>query len=118
MKRIILLITIIAALTVTAKAQSIDTTVKTITACKIQPVKANITDSLNSTHLGIKLISDDLKETAVVYWQLIDSKGNKTIEGNYTVTGTEYSQWCRNGYDCNLWLFFIVGRFYKFTFIQ
>ncbi len=101
-----------------ANAQVIDTTITSISAVKITPVKAQVTDSLNSTHLGVKVISDDLKSTATLYWVLLMSNGAKSIEGNYVIQGEEYADWCNNSTPCNLWPFVLVGRKYGFTFIN
>ena len=118
MKKSILIALISFFFLLNADAQKIDSTVTGITACKIQPIKGNFTDTTMSVYLGIRIIADNLKDNATLYWMLMDSTQRKTLDGNYTVTGTEYTQWCTNGYDCNLWLFFIVGRFYKFTFVN
>ena len=101
----------------TINAQTIDTTVTSIVACKITPIKANFTDSLMSTHLGIRVISDDLKSTATLYWVLLMSNGQTSTQGNYTIQGQEYSDWCYNGTPCSLWPFVLVGRNYGFNFI-
>jgi hypothetical protein len=99
-------------------AQTIDTTVTSISAVKIQPIKAQFTDSLMSTHLGIRVISDDLKSTATLYWVVLMSNGAKSIDGNYLMEGKEYTDWCNNSTPCNLWPFVLVGNKYGFTFIN
>ena len=101
-----------------ANAQTIDTTVTSISAVKIQPIKAQFTDSLNSTHLGVRVIADDLKSNATLYWVLLMSNGVVSIQGNYTIQGQEYTDWCNNSTPCNLWPFVLVGRKYGFTFIN
>jgi len=101
-----------------ANAQTIDTTITTISAAKIQPIKAQFTDSLNSTHLGVRVIADDLKSNATLYWVLLMSNGAVSIQGNYTIQGQEYTDWCNNATPCNLWPFVLVGRKYGFTFIN
>lgn len=101
-----------------ANAQVVDTTVTSIVACKITPIKANYTDTLMSTHLGIRVIADDLKSTATLYWVLLLSNGQTSTQGNYTIEGQEYDDWCDNGTPCNLWPFVLVGRKYGFTFIN
>ena len=101
-----------------ANAQTIDTTVTSISAVKIQPIKAQFTDSLNSTHLGVRVIADDLKSNATLYWVLLMSNGVVSIQGNYTIQGQEYTDWCNNTTPCNLWPFVLVGRKYGFTFIN
>ena len=99
-------------------AQTIDTTVTSIVACKIQPIKAQFSDSLMSTHLGIRVIADDLKTTATIYWELLMSNGAVSVNGNYTIYGQEYTDWCNNSTPCNLWPFVLVGRKYNLTFIE
>lgn len=101
-----------------ANAQTIDTTITSISAVKIQPIKAQFTDSLNSTHLGVRVIADDLKSNATLYWVLLMSNGAISVQGNYTIQGQEYSDWCNNSTPCNLWPFVLVGRKYGLTFIN
>lgn len=99
-------------------AQTIDTTVTSIVACKIQPIKAQFSDSLMSTHLGIRVIADDLKTSATLYWELLMSNGAVSVNGNYTIEGQEYTDWCNNSTPCSLWPFVLVGRKYNLTFIE
>ena len=101
-----------------ASAQVVDTTITSIVACKIQPIKANYTDSLMATHLGVRVIADDLKSTATLYWVLLLSNGSTSTQGNYTIQGQEYEDWCNNGKPCNIWPFVVVGRKYSLTFIN
>lgn len=104
------------ALSLGVKAQVVDTTVTSIVACKIVPVKAQYTDSLNSTHLGVRVIADDLKTSATLYWVLLMENGVTSIQGNYTIQGQEYADWCNNSTPCNLWPFVVVARKYNLTF--
>ena len=97
-------------------AQTIDSTVTSIVACKIQPIKAQFSDSLMSTHLGIRVIADDLKTSATLYWELLMSNGAVSVQGNYTITGNDYAEWCVNTTPCILWPFVLIGRNYGFTF--
>ena len=99
-------------------AQTIDTTVTSISAVKIQPIKAQFSDSLMSTHLGVRVIADDLKTTATLYWELLMSNGAVSVNGNYTIQSQEYTDWCNNSTPCNLWPFVLVGRKYNLTFIE
>jgi hypothetical protein len=99
-------------------AQTIDTTVTSISAVKIQPIKAQFSDSLMSTHLGVRVIADDLKTTATIYWELLMSNGAVSVNGNYIIYGQEYTDWCNNSTPCNLWPFVLVGRKYNLTFIE
>jgi hypothetical protein len=103
-----------------ANAQTIDSTVTSITAVYIQPIKAQFTDSLMSTNLGVRVISDDLKTTATLYWCLLMSNGVVSVQGNYTMTGADYTAWCAasNPVPCNIWPFTVVGRVYNLTFIN
>lgn len=114
MKRIFLLIALFFVCKL--QAQTVDTTVTSIVAVKIQPIKAQFTDSLNSTHLGIRVISDDLKSTATLYFMLLMSNGAKSIDGNYIIQGQEYTDWCNNSTPCNLWPFVLVANKYGLTF--
>lgn len=116
MKKAIVFLFLLAFKTI--NAQTIDTTITSISAAKIQPIKAQFTDSLQSTHLGIRVIADDLKSSATCYWVLLMSNGAVSIQGNYTITGQEYADWCNNQTPCNLWPFVLVGRNYGFTFIN
>jgi hypothetical protein len=99
-------------------AQTIDSTVTSISAVKIQPIKAQFSDSLMSTHLGVRVIADDLKTTATLYWELLMSNGAVSVNGNYTIQSQEYTDWCNNSTPCNLWPFVLVGRKYNLTFIE
>ena len=101
------------------KSQTIDTTVTSITAVYIQPIKAQFTDSLLSTHLGVRVIADDLKSSATLYWELLTSAGTVSVVGNYTMQGEDYAAWCNpsNPIACNIWPFTVVGRVYNLTFI-
>ena len=100
-------------------SQTIDTTVTSITAVYIQPIKAQYTDSLMSTHLGVRVISDDLKSTATLYWCLLMSNGAISVQGNTSLTGADYTAWCAasNPVPCNIWPFTVVGRIYDLTFV-
>jgi hypothetical protein len=102
------------------KSQTIDTTVTSITAVYIQPIKAQFTDSLMSTNLGVRVIADDLKTTATLYWCLLMSNGAVSVQGNYTMQGAEYTAWCAssNPVPCNIWPFTIVGQAYNLTFVS
>jgi hypothetical protein len=99
-------------------AQTIDSTVTSISAVKIQPIKAQFSDSLMSTHLGVRVIADDLKTTATLYWELLMSNGSVSVNGNYTIQGQDYTNWCNNSTPCNLWPFVLVGNKYGLTFIN
>lgn len=114
MKKTIFIFSILFAFK--AQAQVIDSTISDIAAVKIQPFKAKFSDSLNSTHLGIRVVSDDLKSTATLYWVIKQSNGVKSVEGNYILEGQEYEDWCNNNVACNLWPFVVVANKYGLTF--
>lgn len=111
-KTIILLAAILIGYT--AQSQVIDTTVTSITACKIDKVKAKFTDKGDVTHLGIRVISDDLRTSATLLYVFLLSDGTNSLEGNYTVSGNEYKNWNRNV----LKLFDYVGKALKLTFVK
>jgi|GEM_PF-3290262 len=116
-KLVILLVVMFCGLA--GKSQVIDSTVTSIAAVYIQPIKAQYTDSLMSTHLGVRVIADDLKSTATLYWELLMSNGAVSVNGNFTMQGADYAAWCNpsNPVSCNIWPFTVVGRAYKLTFI-
>ena len=114
MRKIFVLFSILCACQL--NAQTIDTTITSIVAVKLVPFKAQFSDSLNATHLGIRVVSDDLKSSAVLYWVIMLSNGTKSVDGNYTITGEEYEEWCNNSTPCNLWPFVVVKRKYSLTF--
>lgn len=99
------------------KSQVVDSTVTSITAVYIQPIKAQFTDSLLSTNLGVRVIADDLKSTATLYWELLMSNGAVSVNGNFTMTGADYAAWCApsNPIACNLWPFSVVAKAYNLT---
>lgn len=129
MKKAILTLFIVA-LGFTVKAQTIDTTYKGgIAVCKIQKVLAQWNDVDSSNYLGVTVISDNLQNSATLYWQLIaapDSVTRKvTAQGNYTLQGEEYQSWCSanppipvaSSVGCQEWPFWCVGKAYNLTFI-
>lgn len=93
------------------KAQTIDTTFKPMTACKIVPFKAKYTDTALSTYLGVRIISDDLKSTCTLYWALF-ADNVVTVDGNATISGDDYLAWNGN----NLYPFTFVGKLYNIIF--
>lgn len=76
-----------------AQSQTIDTSFNSMTACKIKPFKAQFNDTLNVTHLGMRIIGDDMKGTATLYWVLFQSNGVKSAEGNEVIGGEDYKNW-------------------------
>ena len=117
MKKLMLVLGIVC-FGLVGKSQTIDTAVTSIAAVYIQPVKAQFSDSLMSTHLGVRVIADDLKSTATLYWELLMSNGAVSVNGNYTMTGADYTAWCNasNPVPCNIWPFTVVGKAYNLTF--
>jgi len=91
----------------------IDTEFSFMAACKIQPVKANFNDQVESTLLGIKLFRDDLRTHAVLSCALMDDDGNIYQAFNVKIEGEDYQNW--NG--DNLYPFNYVGNQFNLTFI-
>lgn len=109
-----LLIFLFAIVSLTAKSQVIDTSFKSITACKIIPFKAKWTDTVNVTHLGARIISDNLSYSCTIYWVLMDSTGTVHVDGNATISGDDYKSW---GGD-NIFPFSFVGKLYQIIFVK
>ena len=112
MKKVFIILLVLVAFT--AKSQTIDSTFKGMTACKIQSFKAKWTDTVNVDHLAVRSISDDFYSTCTLYWALLDSNGAVHIDGNATITGEDYKNW---GGD-NMFPFAFVGRIYNLVFIK
>lgn len=92
MKKTILLIALAFTLTA-ALPQSpvIDTAYKFATAVKVTPVKAKFDDSLNATHLSIRVLSEEIGGTyALLYVRLLNKDGEVVFERNFEVVGTQY----------------------------
>lgn len=125
MKRIILALVLVLSLSV-SKAQVIDTLVKSPTSVRINAVKASFQDTANSVFLGAYAISDNLKNSATFYWQLmlprkdsagvIIGAGAVTASGNYTMTPEQYSQWCITPENCSTYPFTVIAQAYGLTF--
>jgi hypothetical protein len=113
MKQLILVIFFFIA-TQTLKAQVIDSSITFITAVKIVPFKAKYTDTINTSLLGVRIVSDDLKSSCQLYWQLLTAKGQLTIEGNDVIAGEDYKNW--NG--SNLYPYTFLATKYKLTFAK
>lgn len=124
MKRIILAVVLVMSLSF-AKAQTIDTLVKSPTSVRINPVKAAFNDTANSVFLGAYAISDNLKNSATFYWQLMLPKkdsagviigaGAVTASGNYTMTAEQYAVWCHEE-PCDTYPFTVIAQAYGLTF--
>ena len=103
MKKLTVLLAFFAFLG-SANAQTIDTLVKSPTSVRINPVKATFNDTANSVFLGAYAISDNLKNSATFYWQLMLPKtdslgviigaGAVTASGNFTMSAEQYNLWC------------------------
>jgi len=98
----------------TANSQTIDTTFKGMTACKIESFKAKWNDTLDVDHLGVRIINDDLKSNATLYWALLDSNGRVHIDGNASISKDDYKNWDGS----NIYPFTFVGRLYNLVFIK
>lgn len=126
MKKVIFILSLCFATSLTF-AQQIDTLSKGIVAVRINPVKASFQDTANSVFLGAYVVSDNLKNSATFYWQLmlplkdstgaIIGTGAVTSIGNYTMTPAQYALWCHPE-DCNTFPFLCIGQAYGLTFPQ
>lgn len=124
MKKITIILALVCAFNF-SKAQTIDTLVKSPTSVRINPVKASFQDTANSVFLGAYVISDNLKNSATFYWQLmlprLDSAGviigagPVTASGNYTMTAEQYAVWCHEG-ACDTYPFYCIANAYGLTF--
>ena len=108
MKKLILFAAFITA-AICVNAQVVDTTVTSITACKVVPFKAKFTDTTNATHLGIRITSDDLKSNCKLYYCLLDANKTILVEGNKTISGTDYQNWSGNNIYPFVWLGALLG---------
>jgi len=121
----ILVLAFILSYTLKAQTPVIDTLSKGIVAVRINPVKASFQDTANSVFLGAYVVSDNLKNSATFYWQLMlpvkDSLGavigvgRVTNQGNYTMTPEQYAVWCHPE-DCETWPFTVIAQAYGLTF--
>ena len=124
MKKLTVLLAFFAFLG-SANAQTIDTLVKSPTSVRINPVKATFNDTANSVFLGAYAISDNLKNSATFYWQLMLAKkdsagviigaGPVTASGNYTMTAEQYATWCHEN-PCDTYPFTVIAQAYGLTF--
>jgi hypothetical protein len=124
MKKVIFILALCFATSLTF-AQQIDTLSKGIVAVRINGVKASFQDTANSVFLGAYVVSDNLKNSATFYWQLMlpvkDSSGAVigvgavTNSGNYTMTPAQYALWCHPE-DCNTYPFTVIAQAYGLTF--
>lgn len=88
------------------KAQTIDTTMKSCTAVRLSvPLKVRWNDTINATHLCANLMQDDLKNSAIVTWQLVTSTGTQMQTGFMEMKGQNYLNWDGS----NLYLFKFIA---------
>lgn len=109
MKKIITIIALCFIATV-SKAITYDTVGNSLYA-RIQPVKANFSDTANSVHLGITSIYDNGVNTCTLLWYIADANYNIKARGNYTIDGALYTAW--NG--DNDYIYNIVANYYGLT---
>lgn len=121
MKRILF----IAAFAFTsAQAQTIDTSIKSIAAVKIMPVRPNFGDTVKAHWLGVRVSSDDLTGKAEVYWQLmnrvkttdhpdptVDVVENIITSGAIGIEGAAYEAYKANKMN----LFTLIAEVYGLT---
>lgn len=112
MKKLFFILFVLVAFT--AKSQVIDTAFRGMAACKVIPFKAKWSDTTNVTHLGVRIVNDDLKASAILYWALMDTMLKVHIEGNTTISGDDYKTWDGN----NIFPFAYVGKLYNIVFIK
>ena len=95
MKKIIILVALFTIFT-SVKSQVIDTTVTNIAACKVVSFKAKFSDTSNVTHIGARVVSDDLKTACQLYFCFMDSSHTILMQGNKTIGGQDYQNWNGN----------------------
>lgn len=113
MKKLTLLAVLFAA-SFSVKAQVVDTSITSITACKIVPFKANFTDTSNACYLGVRSVGDDLKSSCQLYYCFLDSSKNILMQGNVTIAGADYDAWDGN----NKYPFTFLGAYFKLLFVK
>lgn len=103
MKRYLLFF-VVLAFTFSAKSQVIDTTIQSIVAFNVTPIKVNMRDTLLTNRVGIRVLGDDFKGSLTVYVQLMNSS-QQTLNGitfnrvipvsswNEVLTGTDYGNY-------------------------
>ena len=92
---------------------TIDTTFTIMTASKIQPIKAIMSDTENSTRLGVRIASDNLLDICTLYWALFGEDGAVNLHGNIEITGDDYTAWAGD----NSYPFTYSGQILGLTFI-
>lgn len=104
MKKCIIFSFIVFAFSFSAKSQVIDTTIQSILAFKVTPVKVNIKDSLLTNRVGLRGLVDDFQGSLTIYVQLMNSS-EQTLNGttfnrvvtisswNETLIGADYTSY-------------------------
>jgi len=94
-------------------SQTIDTTIKSIAAMKINNVYVQSFPKVDTcTHLGVRLISDDLKSTATFEWILLSKSGKNIVVNSELIEGNAYKTWNGN----NTFPFTFIANKYCLTF--
>lgn len=93
MKKLIIAIMLLA--TIKANSQTIDVSIKSCKAAKIETLVINngfpvLTDTV--THLGVFNYTDDLSGNCSVNWVLLN-KSKNVITGVYFIKKEEYAEW-------------------------
>jgi len=111
MKKIILSLAFFACFK--ANSQTVDSTVKSITAMKVEPIflQINYPKKDTVTHIGLRQIYDDLKTTATFEIILL-AKGKNIVVSTQTIAGDEYIAWNGN----NIYPFIIFADRLGLTF--
>lgn len=96
-----------------ANSQVVDTTIKSITAMKIQPVtvQVNFPKKDTVTYLGLRLTNDNLKDAASFECILLSASGLNIIITTETISGEDYKTW-----DSEVYPFVFIAKKYGLTF--
>lgn len=74
-------------------------TPKDMAYVSITPVKAKFNDALNSIFLCVRIVTDNLVDACLLYWELRDETDTAMLQGNATISGEDYTSWTGdNGY--------------------
>ena len=112
-----------------AQSQTVDTTVTHIAACRVVPFAVSFTDTTFATHLGVRLLTDNLKDYALTYCEFFHldttiTLGNDSVSTSYSIKpishgykhvvikGEDYANWDNS----NLGLFRIIADKLKIIF--
>ena len=110
MKRILLSLMLLGSLK--AMSQTVDTSIRSITAVKINPIvlQVNYPKKDTCTHLGVLVLNDDLSTTATVQFILL-ANGKNIVVATDVISGEAYSAWTDNLYP-----FKYIANKYGYTF--